>query len=42
MKNKKINKGGNEMVKKIFYYLSWIVGLIAVIALTYGIVKALM
>jgi predicted outer membrane lipoprotein len=28
-------------MKKVLYYLSWIVGLIAVLALTYGIVKSL-
>lgn len=28
-------------IKKILYYLSWIVGLIAVVVLAYGIIKSL-
>jgi len=31
-----------EKIKKVLYYLSWPVGMIAVIALTYSIIKALM
>jgi hypothetical protein len=31
----------SKKTKKVLYYLSWIVGLIAVIALAYGIIEAL-
>ena len=30
-----------DNIRKLLYYLSWIVGLIAVVALAYGIIKSL-